>query len=136
DRIELLSTLVPDLRLLVVARDPVERDASELRRRVGSAMRVDGIDLLGRSVDDIRRYIQRIGFVHVTPSLPGELDRWLRCFEREQLLVVLHDDIVERPTEVLAKAYAHLGVEPFEPPAELIELAVNANPSLPVPPEL
>ena len=45
-----------------------------------------------------------------------QLTRWLGHFPREQLLILFYGDWCERPTELLALAWRHIGLQPLTDP--------------------
>jgi hypothetical protein len=98
-----LAAMLPDARLVVQLRDPVARAYSDycMLFRRGT---VDG---------DITR--------HLSPGGPQprflqdglyfrHLSRWLDHFPREQLHVLFHEDVAERPEAALAGVARHVGL--------------------------
>ena len=102
-----IAAVLPDVRLLFLAREPVERIRSHYlhevaalreRRPLPQALRENPIYL------DRSRYGM-------------QLDRYLEHFAREQLLVVRAEDLFRAPLEVLPRVYRFLGVDPAWRPA-------------------
>ena len=91
----LLKQAAPDARLLLLLRDPVERFQSGLAHqgRMGS---------LGTSTS-ITDAVER-GFYHRT------IGDWLRCFPREQLLILQYERCVADPEGQLRATFRFLGL--------------------------
>ena len=95
--------LFPDARLVVVLRDPVERALSNHRHDVRIGL-FQGKDLsFEAGLKNNPEYMNQ-GFYH------QHLARWLTCFDQEQLLVLLVDDIRRDPAQTASVLYRHLGV--------------------------
>jgi Sulfotransferase domain len=99
----LLRRAAPDVRLLLLLRDPVDRFRSGLTH----------LGTMGapRDATAVTDAIQR-----------GFYDRllrgWLEAFDRDQMLVLQYERCVaDRDTE-LARTFLHLGLEPRTPPPE------------------
>jgi hypothetical protein len=101
-----IASVIPDVRLLYVVRDPIARMRSHYlhevaalreRRPVEQALRENHIYL------DLSLYAT-------------QLERYLDHFPREQLLVVRAEDLFRDPSLVLPRVYGFIGVDPsFEP---------------------
>jgi sulfotransferase family protein len=139
----------PEMRLIAILRDPVERTFSHYqkvldrkRETLGFAEalaaepeRVAGE--LGRMEADGSYYSQTYRrFAYVGRSLyADQLERWLAVFRREQLLVLTTDELADDPAGVVAQAAAFLGL----PPPELDEVVFprkNTRAYDPIEPEL
>jgi hypothetical protein len=109
---------VPDARLIVILRHPVERGYSHYLH-----LRHEGLEPLtfeaawaaeaGRIADGwppVWHYRSR-GFY-------GEqLRGWLDCFPDEQVLILFYEDWVKQQAQTLARVCNHLGLEPLDPSA-------------------
>lgn len=96
---------IPEARIVVQLRNPVERAYSDYcmlfrRGSVGSTPE----DYL-RPGAAVPRFVED-GFYF------RHLQRFLDHFSREQILVLLHEDIRQRPEEVIRRVSSHIGVEP------------------------
>jgi len=104
--------LYPEMKLIVVLRNPVNRAVSALNH----LMRTGRISPL-RQVDKLL-----FGDAQATPSAHGvlakgfyfrQLQSYLDCFDREQLLVLLfEDDVLGAPEQTLQRLYEFVGVDP------------------------
>lgn len=95
----------PDCRVLASLRDPAGRAISlwlDYRRK-------------GLAGPDFREAARRRPEILEASRYAQHLARWIRSFRRDQILVLLTDDIADRPRRVLEEVYHFLGVDP---PAE------------------
>ena len=116
--IERVQAQVPDVRLLVILRHPVEAIWSHY--------------LMARALQQETRPIEQM--IEEEPleprSVPWTFDhdnlirsrfyhhhlcRWLDAFAPEQLVVLLHDDLVVDADTVVRRAWEHIGVDPGAP---------------------
>ncbi|MEW9552143.1 sulfotransferase [Nonomuraea sp. NPDC050783] len=107
-----IRALIPDVRIVVTLRDPVERAHSNWTH-LWSA----GLEPIGDLVRACEAEPERIaaGWAHFWHYLSlgryGEqLARLFELFPREQVLILRYRDIVDRPAETLDLICAHLGV--------------------------
>jgi hypothetical protein len=111
-----IKELLPDVRLICVLRDPVQRSYSHYRMAV-----LDKAE--SRTFDDaVAQLLEPSALMtaRVTPMINnsyivnGEyfrvLNGFLRVFAREQLKVIFSDELAERPAEVISDAYRFIGV--------------------------
>lgn len=110
---ERMAALVPDVRLVYLVRDPVQRALSQYRhhvrdgtehRPVAEALTDEGSQYLSRS-----RYAARIA-------------PFLERFRREQLLVVVQERLMCDRRGELRRVYAHVGANPAFWHPDLLEL--------------
>ena len=145
NRIALIRNLMPNVRLLLTLRNPIERSWSAARRvmpKLGTT-----IDVI--SDEQLFDYL-RLEWAYRPPNgvaLHGDyepgllegrynrtLDNWLSIFPAEQLLVIFFDDICSKPADVLARVCEHIGADPaFRWDTGSLETAVNKNPPHPMP---
>jgi hypothetical protein len=119
-----VAALMPDVRLLVVLRDPVDRAISHYHHS-----RAIGLEPLGleealsaepeRLAGELERlradpHADSVALRHHSYIARGryaeQLTRWLDVFADEQLLVLRFEDLVERPEAVLRAVFGHLGL--------------------------
>jgi hypothetical protein len=104
---------VPEARLIAVLRNPVDRAYSEYLhfRRDGDepldsfAAALDAEEERIRNDWAMGRYVDRGRY-------DEQLRRYLRRFDREQIRIVLHEDLVQSPEAVLRALCSHIGVDP------------------------
>lgn len=145
DRIALIKRLMPDLRLILIVRNPIERSWSAARRvmpKFGETITsIDEQELFNYLRLEWAYRAQNGAAVrgHYEPGLlEGHycktIDNWLEFFAPEQLVIIFFDDIQERPSTVLKQVCEHIGADPaydWDPSA--IAKAVNPNPPHQIP---
>jgi Sulfotransferase family len=112
DALERMAELVPEARLLVILRDPVDRAYSDYWQR-----RADG-----REDRTFAEVVAAGGAIYVRRSrYVTALERVCAHFPREALHVLLFEDLCRAPGEVFGSICQHLGVStefvPTEPGA-------------------
>jgi hypothetical protein len=114
-----IQSVVPDVRLLAILRNPVDRAQSAMihhmkRGRVAPDTRLVGL------VREIPPERHRLGFIAggwYAASLAPYRERF-----GDQLLIQLHDDIREHGVELYQQACAHVGTSQDFVPPELAEV--------------
>lgn len=118
---------IPDVRLIAILRNPVERAYSNylMMRLSGREPYTDFASALEREAQRVEagwsyfwRYKQ-LGFYH------EQLSRYYECFDDDQILILLYDDLVENPRRVVSKAFRFLNVDDRFTP----NISVHHNPS-------
>lgn len=106
ERIRFIHRLLPDLRLVLLLRNPVDRAWSQLAMEFERA---------GRKPEEVPED-ELVAFACSERALrrgdyAGILERWLAVFPEEQLLVGFFEEIREEPRTLLRRVFAHLGVD-------------------------
>jgi hypothetical protein len=101
---ERMSEIVPDAKLVYVVRDPIERALSSYRwaRYV--------IRDEHRTLEEAIREPDMCVYL-VAGRYATQLERYLGCFPKEQLLVLDHNDLKLRREETLARVFRFAGVD-------------------------
>ncbi len=98
-----IAALLPDVRLVYLVRDPVDRAVSQWRhhRREGTERRPVDEAIIDRDSQYLARsrYHERIA-------------PFLQHFAREQLLVVAQEDLLSDRSGTLRRVYQHVGADP------------------------
>ena len=129
---ERAAALIPQAKLIVLLRDPVERAWSHYRHEVAKgreplsfedalaaeADRLAGADAAFRTGSAAaahpgHRYHSYVARGRYVEQLPA----WQRHYPSEQLLVLRAEDLFERPQQVWDETVAFLGLRPMAPPA-------------------
>lgn len=101
---ERVARYVPDAKILVSLRDPVQRALSNHRHEV-RAGHLSGDDLsFERGLRNNPMYVEQ--GLYAT-----HLKNWLRVFPRDRVLVVLMEDVESDPAAVSRNVYGFLGVD-------------------------
>jgi hypothetical protein len=113
---ERLKRVLPETRLLVSLRNPIEQVYSNYWHLQRQNFGLHDPAAAPRSIDDaIRGYED---FLLGPARYATHLARWLDYFPREQFLILRFDDIQKQPREVLRETFTFLDVDPaFEPPS-------------------
>lgn len=100
-----VAAYIPDCKIIVSLREPVARAISNHKHevRVGH---LAGEDLsLEAGLQNNPSYVDQGRYA-------THLGRWLEFFPRDQVMVVLHDDIRQDPAGVAREIYRFLGIAP------------------------
>lgn len=112
---ERIKTYIPDVRLFVSLRNPVDQVYSHYWHLLRQNFHQWSHNKMPQSFEEaLERYPDKL----LQPAFYGNhLQHWLRYFDRSQLLTVFYDDLLSEPQESLSVLYAFLGVErAFIPP--------------------
>jgi hypothetical protein len=102
-----LVQVAPDCRILCCLRNPVDRAYSQWKTFLRGD---DGPNFEEAIEEDIGKCLQRGLYAR-------HLKRWLRHFDREQLLVHIHVDVLQDNAKAVREVYQHLGVDPDSSPS-------------------
>lgn len=120
-----LRRINPAARLIALARNPVDRAISHYynerqwgmdKRSLEDAMG-DELELLGSGeISSGEEYWKsQLGYLWLgLYSL--DLERWLAIFPREQLLILVTEEMQKTPAATVERVYGHLGLPPHELP--------------------
>jgi hypothetical protein len=149
---ERVAASLPDVRLIALLRDPVERAYShyQLMRRTGreklsfaKAIAAEEKRLANqglnqeaqtRNASGNRGHHHHRHRAYLSRGLyADQLERWYAHFPREQLMVIRAEDFLSRPTEIYSEVLRFLGVREWQP-TDFI--ARNRGSYAPIDPEL
>lgn len=116
--VERVQRRVPDAALAVILRHPAEATWSSFQM----ARRNEGVRASLHELIDSEPVAPRTDLewdamptsVVRSRLYHAHLTRWLAAFPRDQLLILLHDDLARDPATVLLALYRHIGVSPEE----------------------
>ena len=113
-----IRALAPQMKLVVILRNPIERAYSSYLHLIR-----DGLEPLdfGAALDaEPERLAQNYGFLYRYTDMgfyTDQLARYDEAFPRDQLLVLLHDDLRSDPAATYRRLFQFLGVDDsFNPP--------------------
>lgn len=138
ERIRFIRNIMPDVRLILLVRNPIQQQWSTARRILS---RISNNQL--SDIDEALFYAVFKGqgglegdYVpgHNAKQILNLLDNWLSIFPRDQLYIGYFDDIIHRPKKLLCQIFQHIGVSgdvdwktfPYRE-------AANKNPDFPLP---
>jgi hypothetical protein len=108
-----VKRLVPEARLVAILRNPVERAYSEYMhfRRDEEEPIEHFAEALAAEEERIQKH-WALGRYVDRGRYDEQLERYVDRFDREQLRIFLHDDLVERPDNLVRSLFDHVGVDP------------------------
>jgi hypothetical protein len=125
---ERVAEMIPDARLIAILRNPVDRAFSHYQHEV--ALGREPLSFEAALDQEERRMRGEVecmlrdpsyfshawwNFTYVARGRYAEqLERWFAAFPREQLLVLLSDELLEEPAETYARVTDFLGVNRHE----------------------
>ena len=127
---ERAQALLPDARLVVLLRDPVDRALSHYHHEVALGRETLSFEeALDREPERTEGELERLGdpsyfshawwgFTYLARGRYAEqLERWLAVYPRAQLLVLASEELRRDPASAYARVLDHLGVEPYRLPS-------------------
>ncbi|MHC4949030.1 MAG: sulfotransferase family protein [Planctomycetota bacterium] len=106
-RIRWIRRIMPDVRCLLLLRNPVDRAWSHAVKNLAE---IPGRPVAAVPPDEWLDHFRRPGSVR-RGDYPAILGRWHAVFPAEQIHVAFFDDIAARPRDLLGAVFAFLGVE-------------------------
>lgn len=149
ERIQFIRKIIPEVKLLLIMRNPIER-AWSAARRVLSRLAKESLRIKFEEIPDQeffayfkleQRYRTKERPIH-GDYIPGVrmgdylriIDNWLTAFPEEQLYLAKFDEIATRPVELLREIFSHLGVSTeVEWESFPHTTVINKNPEHPIP---
>ncbi len=107
DRIEGMHALNPDMQLILMIRNPIERAWSAAKYFARNQMDADVAEL---AIEDFEAIATTPLMLQRGDYLEG-LRRWGSVFPDEQMLVIFHDEVVEDPVGTIGRVFDHLEVD-------------------------
>lgn len=145
DRIAFIHKIMPEVRLILILRNPIERSWSAARRVIPKIWKTFENVNDTEFYEYLRKeweYRPKNGLRLTGDYEPGLLegnyckaiDNWLSFFRPEQLLILFFDELKENPKEFLRKVCDHIGASTdFEWRTKDLHEAVNRNPQQSLP---
>lgn len=112
-----IQALIPDVRLLFLLRNPIERAYSEYWFRLHTGD-LPAAEPFSTYVENPKHWV-----FHGSTSYVSGLQRFYDHFDRSQILVLLTDDLKRSRRDVFEQACRHIGVDP----GVEIDLSVRHN---------
>ena len=124
----MLAQAAPEAKILVSLRDPVARYVSGFSTNIRKARKK--ATKRGKELPDSPRWRWQVSLEHLArSSYLGQLERLLRHFPREQVLLLQYEKCRDEPVAELARTFAFLGLEPADFVPEQARLLAEAHPS-------
>lgn len=118
DACQRIRATVPDVRLLISLRNPIDRAFSHYQMARSKGHVTVPLETLERS---------NYAFVLERGLYAEQIDRWLDHFPKKQIHIVIFEDMMAHPYEALAGIARHIGIEPE--PFRQIKLTHRHNPA-------
>lgn len=122
-RIRRIKRMLPNLKLIYLLRDPLERVWSDIamyhRPNFGSS---DQINISSTQLCNALTHPQRLAASRYYQNL----QRWLKVFDQERIFVGYREEISESPQALLEKICRFLGVGIHPPSQHLLKKAINS----------
>lgn len=133
ERVALVKSWMPRVKLLFTMRDPVERAWSHARK---DFPQFHGKRVEEASRDELSRFFRLDGVVK-RGDYATCLENWLAHFPREQFHITYLEEVQQRPMDVLRETFDFLGVDPQAPFDDSeVGTARNSRPPSPIPAEI
>jgi hypothetical protein len=134
ERIRFIRTLMPDVRLFLILRNPIERSWSETVYNLRRHMDVE--HLTDVSNDTVLLLINSQATTSRSDYLHN-LDNWLSVFHPEQLLIGFYESIDREPQPLLTAIFDHIGVRTdIDWETMPYHEKFNVNPPIDIPPDI
>ena len=133
EKIRLIKKLMPQVKLILLLRNPIERAWSHAI--------MDLVARPHRPYEEVEKeeFIRHFNADYAIKrgDYTTILDNWLSVFPREQLYLGLFTDIVKSPKQLLLEIFNHLSVSPEIDWDKLpYNKIIHKNPEIGIPPEL
>jgi hypothetical protein len=103
-----------DAKLILALRNPVDRAVSHHRHEIRRGRLTPELYRFWSAAEQNPSYLEQ-GFYG------RHLSRWLEHFDREQIHIVLYEDVRAEPLDVITRAQSFVGVDPSFRPSRLTE---------------
>lgn len=123
-RVAATTSLMPNLRVVMLLRDPVERAWSQTMMNL---VRFGGREVAAIPFATLRRHLESAAVLQRS-RYGVSIDRWTRHLSSERVLIGFFEEISSAPAALLERVLGFLGVEPVPPSASsgsVLESAVN-----------
>jgi hypothetical protein len=133
ERIRLIRRLLPDVRLILMTRDPVARHWAHAKRHFQKE-RFDKNrgGVLGIPRDELFDHLVRMRRLSQFSQM---IANWTEAFPRERLLIISQESALAAPGETFDAVLKHIGVSRDYDPGMITQLMrqPNRGPSIPMP---
>ena len=133
EQIALIRRLLPNVRLILMTRDPVTRHWAHAKRYF-QKKRFDkhGGGVLGIPRDELFKHFVRMRHLSQFSQM---ITNWTAAFPPEQLLIVSQEEALAEPREIFDTVLDHIGVSrDYDPESVgMLNLQKNRGPSIPMP---
>jgi hypothetical protein len=133
DEVLKAATVIPEAKVVIILRDPVERAWSHARHTIGLL----NIDNETQRLVAYERFVKRNHKNRTLSQYPRIISDWQHGFGRRNVLVCFYDDLKHTPRVFIDDILSFAGASPFpEAPAKQLEARHNEGTEIPIPDEL
>ena len=101
-----MASLCPDVKLIYIVRDPLERAVSQYKHSY----------ILGMLDEDFEKFEGSHEYNHIldASSYARQISEYLNFFDRNAILIIDFDDLIVNPQRVMNQIYSHIGVSEYK----------------------
>lgn len=128
-----LYQVLPDIKLIYLVREPVSRVESACLQSMkyqqyvlNDSLQSYTVDRLVELGEDPYNALGLPNFIQASQYIT-QIEQYLQFFSRDQLLVILQEDLADDPDTTLRTIFAFIGVEPAQFPAIAASTQANAT---------
>ncbi len=130
ETIALVQNWMPDIKLLFIMRDPVQRAWSHARK---GFMKRNGIHILEAPKNQVIEYLNKPGFYNRS-DYSRCLENWMHFYDYDQFFIAFLDEAKTEPEKMFREVFSFLGVNSdIELHKEDLYSAVNTRPKFQMP---
>ena len=130
EKISLIQSWMPTLKLIFIMRDPVLRAWSHARK---DFQRFNDKPLQQASTDELIEYF-KLPAVADRGNYSACLENWFKYYKKDRFFIAFTDEITSRPLSLLKEVYEFLDVDQeIEINQSEVESKVNSRPSVKLP---
>jgi hypothetical protein len=108
---ERMHRLMPDVKLIYIVREPVERTYADYAMVQRFWMNTKQVDRVTCTFEEaLATTDNHLGSILPASDYALQIEQYLRYFPREQMLLLLMSDLIKNPAEVLSRVCEFLGV--------------------------
>lgn len=128
-----IHRIMPDAKLILLLRDPVDRAWSHARMDLGRTAQHDAVQIESSEyIAHFNGYSSRIRGNYLQ-----SIRQWLACYDTRQLFIGFYDEILSDPEELLLRIFRFLGVSATKGDIPVqVHTRINAGRQAAIPPHL
>ena len=132
--IQRIRSLLPDLKIIYLLRNPVSRFWSEVGRFLSKSPTHDAASMSDAAIDSLIK--QQFDMFYKNSNYLDNLQRWESLYQQEQFFIGFFDQILDEPEALLTAIYRFLGVDSSAAciPSD-VRKTHNAHVFRPIPPD-
>ena len=125
-----IKELFPNLKLILLLRNPVERAWSQVRFLIKTGRLNKSL-----TIEEMIKFIDS-PFQVSRSDYFSILSRWKKVFPSTQFFIGFYDEVIESPRELLSSLYVFLKTDPIKSSFKNLSIKSNASPIIEMPAEI